>query len=235
VKSGQQPVVHFRFACDRALRYVVDQAAFLSLRSSEWARAYDYAQRARGHSHREALRALGATWPNIISSSGSARCRRASRTTWRRWHGSSSQRGARPRRAGWPGLRPRIRPGDLRVGLLTPEEPEGNHERPADRQRAGLAGARGVPRVASTPRIRSSRPGHRGASPSPARAPRRRGRTPPATQSRPGCPGRCGRERRPVLERQDEDDRSRREGQADQPAGHARPPSVGRRDSRPKS
>ena len=30
VKSGKQHVVHFRFACDKALRYVVDQVAFLS-------------------------------------------------------------------------------------------------------------------------------------------------------------------------------------------------------------
>jgi hypothetical protein len=52
--------------CDKALRYVVDQVAFLSLRSSEWARAYYDAQRARGHSHREALRALGAKWVKII-------------------------------------------------------------------------------------------------------------------------------------------------------------------------
>ena len=66
VKSGKQRVVHFRFACDKALRYVVDQVAFLSMRSSEWARAYYDQQRARGHSHREALRALGAKWVKII-------------------------------------------------------------------------------------------------------------------------------------------------------------------------
>ena len=66
MKSGKQQVVHFRFACDKALRYVVDQAAFFSLRSSEWARAYYDQQRARGHSHREALRALGAKWLKII-------------------------------------------------------------------------------------------------------------------------------------------------------------------------
>jgi hypothetical protein len=39
-RSGKQRVVQFRFACDTALRYVVDQVAFLSLRSCEWARAY---------------------------------------------------------------------------------------------------------------------------------------------------------------------------------------------------
>jgi transposase len=65
-RSGKQHVVHFRFACDKALRYVVDHVAFLSLRSSEWARAYYDKQRARGHSHRHALRALGAKWLKII-------------------------------------------------------------------------------------------------------------------------------------------------------------------------
>jgi len=66
-RSGkQQHVVHFRFACDKALRYVVDQVAFLSLLSSTWARAYYDQQRARGHAHRQALRALGAKWLKII-------------------------------------------------------------------------------------------------------------------------------------------------------------------------
>ena len=66
-RSGkQQRVVHFRFACDKALRYVVDQVAFLSLLSSDWARAYYDQQRARGHAHHQALRALGAKWLKII-------------------------------------------------------------------------------------------------------------------------------------------------------------------------
>ena len=48
-RSGkQQRVVQFRHACDKALRYVVDHVAFLSLRSSEWARAYYDQQRERG-------------------------------------------------------------------------------------------------------------------------------------------------------------------------------------------
>jgi hypothetical protein len=65
-RSGKQQVVHFRFACDTALRYVVDRVAFLSLRSSEWARAYYDQQRARGHTHRRALRALAAKWVKVI-------------------------------------------------------------------------------------------------------------------------------------------------------------------------
>jgi transposase len=65
-RSGKQQVVQFRFACDKALRYVVDQVALLSLLSSAWARAYYDQQRARGHAHRQALRALGAKWLKII-------------------------------------------------------------------------------------------------------------------------------------------------------------------------
>jgi hypothetical protein len=65
-RSGKQQVVQFRFACDTSMRYVVDQVAFLSLRASEWGRAYYDQQRARGHSHRQALRALGAKWLKII-------------------------------------------------------------------------------------------------------------------------------------------------------------------------
>lgn len=66
VRSGKQVVVRFRFACDKQLRYAVDQLAWLSLQRSEWARAYYDEQRARGHRHRRALRALGAKWLKII-------------------------------------------------------------------------------------------------------------------------------------------------------------------------
>ncbi|MGH2376500.1 MAG: IS110 family transposase [Candidatus Methylomirabilaceae bacterium] len=67
MKSGkQQRVVQFRFACDKSLRYLVSQVAFLSLGSSEWARAYYDQQRGRGHSHHQALRALAAKWLKII-------------------------------------------------------------------------------------------------------------------------------------------------------------------------
>jgi len=65
-RSGKQQLVTFRFACDKPLRFVVDQVAFLSLQRSEWARAYYDQQRARGHRHRHALRALGAKWLKII-------------------------------------------------------------------------------------------------------------------------------------------------------------------------
>ena len=65
-RSGKQQVVTFRFACDKQLRYAVDQLAWLSLQRCEWAKAYYDQQRARGHRHRRALRALGATWLKII-------------------------------------------------------------------------------------------------------------------------------------------------------------------------
>ena len=66
IRSGKQQVVRFRFACDKSLRYIIDHVAFLSLRWSEWARACYAEQRARGHSYRQALRALSAKWLKII-------------------------------------------------------------------------------------------------------------------------------------------------------------------------
>lgn len=65
-RSGKTQVVKFRFACNTTLRYAVQQLAFLSLRHSEWARAYYDRCRARGHPHHHALRALGAKWLKII-------------------------------------------------------------------------------------------------------------------------------------------------------------------------
>lgn len=65
-RSGKQQIVRFRFACTTHLRYAVHTVAWLSLPQSEWARAYYRQQRARGHSHPQALRALGAKWLKII-------------------------------------------------------------------------------------------------------------------------------------------------------------------------
>jgi hypothetical protein len=48
------------------VRYILDHLAFRSLHTSDWARAYYDQQRARGHGHRQALRALGAKWLKII-------------------------------------------------------------------------------------------------------------------------------------------------------------------------
>jgi transposase len=65
-QSGKAHVVKFRFACNTHLRAAVHQLAFLSLRHSEWARAYYDRCRSRGQGHHHALRALGAKWLKII-------------------------------------------------------------------------------------------------------------------------------------------------------------------------
>jgi len=64
--SGKSRVVHFRFACNKDLRYALYWFAFNSLKRSEWAKIYYRRQRAKGHSHPQALRALGAKWLKII-------------------------------------------------------------------------------------------------------------------------------------------------------------------------
>jgi len=65
-QSGKAHAVKFRFACNTHLRAAIHQLAFLSLRHSEWARAYYDRGRRRGQSHHHALRALGAKWLKII-------------------------------------------------------------------------------------------------------------------------------------------------------------------------
>jgi transposase len=60
--SGKSRIVEFRFSCNKQLRYAVYWFAFISINRSEWAKAFYRAQRARGHSHPQALRALGAKW-----------------------------------------------------------------------------------------------------------------------------------------------------------------------------
>jgi transposase len=66
IASGKSRVVHFRFACNKDLRYALYWFAFVSLNHSEWAKIYYRQQRAQGHSHPQALRALGAKWLKII-------------------------------------------------------------------------------------------------------------------------------------------------------------------------
>jgi transposase len=67
-KSGKQRtgVIFFRHGCDHLLRYALTQYAFISLGHCEWAKAYYKQQRARGHRHPRALRALGAKWAKIF-------------------------------------------------------------------------------------------------------------------------------------------------------------------------
>lgn len=64
--SGKSHVVHFRFACNKLLRYASYWLSFSSLNRCEWANQYYRGQRAKGHGHHEALRALGAKWLKII-------------------------------------------------------------------------------------------------------------------------------------------------------------------------
>lgn len=65
-QSGKSKTVHFRFSCNKHLRYATYWMAFVSLSRSEWAKAYYQRQRDRGHTHHQALRALGAKWLKII-------------------------------------------------------------------------------------------------------------------------------------------------------------------------
>ncbi len=64
--SGKSRHVQFRFSCNKQMRYAAYWFAFVSLNQSEWANAYYRDQRAKGHSHPQALRALGAKWLKII-------------------------------------------------------------------------------------------------------------------------------------------------------------------------
>jgi len=64
--SGKSRVVEFRFSCNKILRHAAYWLAFVSLNRSEWANHYYREQRAKGHSHPQALRALGAKWLKII-------------------------------------------------------------------------------------------------------------------------------------------------------------------------
>jgi transposase len=64
--SGKSRSVQFRFSCNKQMRYAAYWLAFISLNRSEWANVYYRDQRAKGHSHPQALRALGAKWLKII-------------------------------------------------------------------------------------------------------------------------------------------------------------------------
>lgn len=64
--SGKSRVVQFRFACNKLLRYGSYWFSFNTLNRCEWANKYYRDQRRKGHSHPQALRALGAKWLKII-------------------------------------------------------------------------------------------------------------------------------------------------------------------------
>lgn len=64
--SGKSRIVQFRFACNKHLRYALYWYAFVSLNHSQWAKIYYQRERAKGHAHPQALRALGAKWLKIM-------------------------------------------------------------------------------------------------------------------------------------------------------------------------
>jgi transposase len=64
--SGKSRIVQFRFACNKLLRYASYWLSFNSLNRCEWANKYYRDQRAKGHRHPQALRALAAKWLKII-------------------------------------------------------------------------------------------------------------------------------------------------------------------------
>ena len=64
--SGKSRFVQFRFACNKHLRHAIYWFSFNSLNRCEWANKYYRDQRAKGHTHPRALRALGTKWLKII-------------------------------------------------------------------------------------------------------------------------------------------------------------------------
>ena len=64
--SGKSRVVQFRFACNKLLRHASYWFSFNSLNRCEWADKYYRDQRAKGHRHSQALRALAGKWLKII-------------------------------------------------------------------------------------------------------------------------------------------------------------------------
>jgi hypothetical protein len=64
--SGNSRWVHFRRSCPKFLRQTFHEFAFLSTRSSVWAKAYYDRQREQDQSHPAAIRALAYKWIRII-------------------------------------------------------------------------------------------------------------------------------------------------------------------------
>ncbi len=65
-RSGKTAVVHMRWACPKFLRQTFHEYARVSIGQSEWARAFYKQQRARGHSHHEAIRTLAYRWIRVL-------------------------------------------------------------------------------------------------------------------------------------------------------------------------
>ena len=71
VESGKRKHAKFRWACNKRLRNALAILAHNTRRWNPWAADRYAAARARGHSHRRALRTLGRAWSRIL---------------WRCWH-----------------------------------------------------------------------------------------------------------------------------------------------------
>ena len=65
-RSGKSQSVHFRYGCNKNLRYSIHWFSIHSLQKSEWAKAYFDKQRALGNRYNQAIRALAAKWLKIM-------------------------------------------------------------------------------------------------------------------------------------------------------------------------
>jgi Transposase/Transposase IS116/IS110/IS902 family len=65
-RSGNKEWIHWRWACPKFLRQTFHEWAWLSTRSSPWAREYYDKQRAKGKGHHASVRALAFKWIRIM-------------------------------------------------------------------------------------------------------------------------------------------------------------------------
>lgn len=65
-QSGKQLWVHWRYRCNKVVRQAFIEWAFLSVRTSFWAKAFYSQQRSKGKTHCVAIRALAFKWLRII-------------------------------------------------------------------------------------------------------------------------------------------------------------------------
>ncbi len=65
-RSGKHNWVHWRWACPKFLRQTFHEWAWLSTRTSAWARAFYQRQREKGKSHHAAVRALAFKWLRVV-------------------------------------------------------------------------------------------------------------------------------------------------------------------------
>ena len=65
-RSGKSQSVHFRYGCNKVLRYAIHWFSIHSLEKSEWAKAYYDKKRAQGNDYNQAIRAVGAKWLKIM-------------------------------------------------------------------------------------------------------------------------------------------------------------------------